>query len=182
MDAAAALTAFAELERRAEGVYRRFAVTYAGTPELAALWHEMAEIEAAHFAALGLAGDAMKNEPTPTAAAPNLTPGAMAATEKIIATAEQRAADGSLSPGDAAQLALLLESGELPRIVDLLARLPAPARAALGQGMIAGTEDHLHCLERLAATSGRADVAEKARALQAMARGIAQRHAASPHP
>ncbi len=113
---------------------------------------------------------------------PSLSPGSLAATHKIFQDAEAKAADGGLPAGHAVQIGLMLESSELPRIVDLLGWLPPRARGAVGEGIVAGFELHLRCLERLAGASGRADLAEKARALQAMARGIAQRHAASPHP
>ncbi len=175
MNALEALTAFAEFERRALELYRRLAALYAGTPELTGMWREMSDIEAAHFATLSLAADMVQMEGGVPAPPPSLTPGAWDAARKILEDAERKAADGGLPAGEAAQLALVLESSELPRIADLLAWLPGRARASIGSGIAAGLEAHLQCLERLAAASGRADVAEKARALQALARNIAKR-------
>lgn len=178
MDAVQALTAFAELEKRALELYRRFAALYAGTPALAALWREMSDIEAAHFATLSLAADMVQMDPGGAPTPPSLTPGSLDATRAILQNAEQKAADGTLLAGEAVQLALLLESSELPRIADLLAWVPSRARASVGSGIAAGLEAHLQCLERLAAASGRADVAGKARALQTIAKAIAQQAAA----
>jgi hypothetical protein len=175
--AADALTAFAELEQRALELYRRFAALYAATPELARLWREMSDIEAAHFATLTLAADMVQMEGVGGPPA-SLAPGALDASRRIFADAERKAAEGSLGPGEAAQLALLIESGELPRIADLLGWLTGRARASVGSGVAAGLQAHLECVERLAVASGRADVAEKSRGLQGLARTIAQRHAA----
>ncbi len=175
MDAAGALTAFAEFERRALDLYRRFATLYAGTPDLATMWREMSDVEAAHFATLTLAVDMMRMEPGGVAVPPQLTPGSLAATQKVLQDAEQKAAEGTLPAGEAVQLALLLESSELPRVTELLAWLPRRAKASVGSGIAAGLEGHLQCLERLAAVSGRPDVAEKARSLQALAKTVAQR-------
>ena len=175
MDAVEALMAFAEFERRALELYRCFAALYAGTPELAALWREMSDIEAAHFATLSLAADMVQMEGGGAAVPPSLTPGSLDATRAILQNADQKAADGTLPAGEAVQLALLLESSELPRIMDILAWLPGRAKASVGSGIAAGLEGHLQCLERLAHASGRADVAEKSRALQALARGITRR-------
>ncbi len=174
MDAGAVLTAFAELERRALDLYRRFAALYAGTPALAAMWREMSDIEAAHYATLTLAVDMVRMEPGGLAVPPHLTPGSLAATQKILQDAEQKAAEGSLPAGEAVQLALLLESSELPRIAELLGWLPGRAKASAGSGIAAGLEEHLRCLERLATASARTDVAEKARALQGLARNLAR--------
>lgn len=182
MDAAEALAGFAEFERRAQDLYRRFATIYAGTLELAAMWQEMSDIEAGHFTTLGQAVEVVRVAPGELRLPPGLAPGSMAATQKILQDAEQKAADDNLPAGDAVQLALMLESSELPRIIDLFGWLPEPAKTSVGSGIVAGLEEHLACLERMAVASGRPDVAEKSRALQAMARGIAQRHAASPHP
>jgi hypothetical protein len=172
MDAGAALTAFAELERRALNLYRRFADLYAATPGLAAMWREMSDIEAAHFATLTLAVDMVRMEPGGVAVPPQLTPGSLAATQKILQDAEQKASEGNLPAGEAAQLALLLESSELPRVSELLGWLPGRAKASVGSGIAAGLEEHLGCLERLAAASGRPDVAEKSRALQGLTRSL----------
>jgi hypothetical protein len=172
MDAIQVLTAFAEFEKRALELYRRFAALYAGTPALAALWREMSDIEAAHFATLSLAADMVQMDPGGAPTPPSLTPGSLDATRKILEDAERKAADGTLPPGEAAQLALVLESSELPRIMDLLAWLPDRAKASVGSGIAAGLEEHLRCLERLAGACARADVAEKARALQALTRAL----------
>lgn len=172
MDAVEALTAFAELERRALELYRRFAALYAGTPELAAMWREMSDTEAAHFATLTLAADMVQMEPGGVAAPPSLAPGSLDAARAVLQSAERKATEGVLPAGEAVQLALVLESSELPRIMDLLAWVPGRAKGSVTTGVAAGLEAHLQCLERLATASGRADVAEKARALHAVARDL----------
>ena len=172
MEAADALASLAELERRALELYRRFAALYAGTPELAAMWREMSDTEAAHFATLTLAADMVQMEPGGVAAPPSLAPGSLDAARAVLQSAERKAAEGILPAGEAVQLALVLESSELPRIMDLLAWVPGRTKGSVTTGIVASLGAHLQCLERLATASGRSDVAEKARGLQALARNL----------
>lgn len=161
MSVATLLEQFAASERRALELYRRFAERFAADPETARLWLEMSNVEAAHFAILRLAADAVRMgrpgtpEPEPE---PSASP---AATEGSLAALEARAAGGALTPAEAVQAALTLEQEELPRIRQILGALPPPARGSVLGGLVQGLPAHYACLGRLAARGG---VPEAARA------------------
>lgn len=159
MSVATLLEQFAASERRALELYRRFAERFAADPETARLWLEMSNVEAAHFAILRLAADAVRmGRPGTPEPEPSASP---AATEGSLAALEARAAGGALTPAEAVQAALTLEQEELPRIRQILGALPPPARGSVLGGLVQGLPAHYACLGRLAARGG---VPEAARA------------------
>lgn len=152
MSVATLLEQFAASERRALELYRRFAERFAADPETARLWLEMSNVEAAHFAILRLAVDAVRMG---RAGIPDPEPGGNpAATEGSLAALEARAAGRALTPAEAVQAALTLEQEELPRIRKILGALPPPARGSVLGGIVQSLPAHYACLGRLAARGG----------------------------
>lgn len=171
MSVATLLEAFAAGERRALTLYRRFAERFAAEPETARLWVEMSNVEAAHFAILRLAVDAL---PKGSRGDADVTPEASpAAAEGSLASLEARAASGTLTPAEAVQAALRLEQEELPRIRQILGALPPPGRGSVLGGIVHGLPAHYACLGKLAARGGLPEVRAALAALEDEARQLA---------
>lgn len=166
------LARFAEFEKRAIFLYRALAQRFTSTPALSDLWREMSDVEAAHFAILTLAGETLRGDEAlaRTAAGYNSPP--VEAVDRFLAEAEARAKEGKLTPGEAVQIAIALEGGELPRIEDLLTWLPPRALATLRETVTGPLEGHFACLARIAKLSGRGDLIPEIEPLKAKARAL----------
>ena len=175
MEPARLLAQFAQFEKRAIFLYRAFAQRFAAQPALSALWREMSDVEAAHFAILTLAGETVQGDRALAQTAATFDPQAVEVTDRALADAEGRARAGTITAGEAVELALALESGELPRIEDLLAWLPPRALASVREAVTGPLEGHFTCLARIAELSGRADLAAEIAGLRAKAQALRDR-------
>ncbi len=143
------LEAFAEFERRALELYRRFAQTFAGQPAAARIWRAMSDAEAGHFAVLRLAEDRLP--PGRASAAPNpaIDTARLDEWKARLGELEAKGQRPGLTPADAAEITLTWEREEVPRLLTLLAAIPEPARKVAAAGLAQGAEEHLGCLEEL---------------------------------
>jgi hypothetical protein len=166
------LARFAQFEKRAIFLYRAFAQRFAGQPALSALWREMSDVEAAHFAILTLAGETVHGDQVLAQTAAAFDPQAVEAADRSLAEAEGRAKAGTLTAGEAVEIAVALESGELPRIEDLLGWLPPRALASVRDAITGPLEAHFACLARLAELSARRDLIPEIERLRTKAQAL----------
>jgi hypothetical protein len=166
------LSTLAQFERRAIFLYRAFARQFAREPALSSLWREMSDVEAAHFAILTLAAESVERAPPVGASGGTIDPRALEEPDRLLAEAEARAKAGSLSPGEAVEVACAIERGEIPRIGDLLAWLPPRALAPVRETVVGSLEGHLACLGRIAGLSRRGDLTAQIERLTLEARAL----------
>ncbi|HSB69494.1 MAG TPA: hypothetical protein VLT62_09195 [Candidatus Methylomirabilis sp.] len=170
MDVLKILAEIATYERRAVLLYRAYAGRFTANPAVSRLWGEMSDAEAAHFATLTLAGDLLGLPGNVAPKGDALPAPPIDATERLYQAAE--AAAGGLDLAAAVETAFRLEQNELPWIRILLASLAGRARASILTGVLPAFSTHLDCLETLSTMSGRSDLTEKIRALQAEAAAL----------
>ena len=166
MDVLKILAEIATYARRAILLYRAYAERFSANPAVSRLRGEMSDAEAGHFATLTLAGDplALPGNVAPQGDALPAPP--IDATERLYQAAEAAAA-GGLDLAAADETAFRLEQHELPWIRILLVSLVGRARASILTGVLPVFSTHLDCLETLATLSGRSDLTDQIRALQA---------------
>lgn len=160
---------YAQFEKQGVGFYRALADRFRADTACARIWREMSNTEASHFALLALAQDwiAMAK------AAPDAPPVAPEDLERLaarMAGLERAAEREDCGLAEAVNLTIAWEELELPRIVELVRYLPAPAQERVRAGMIAETAEHCRMLMELVKVAGAPSLAERVAALASDAR------------
>lgn len=143
------LQIFASFELRALELYRHFAQVFAAHPTAGRIWRAMSDAEAGHFAVLRLAEDRLPAVGSTTEVDRRFDEGRLDEWESTIKELEAKARRPEIDQAEAAEITLTWEREELPRLLDLLADLPEPARQRTAAGLVEGAEEHLHSLREL---------------------------------
>ena len=143
------LQIFAGFERRALELYRYFAQVFAAHPTAGRIWRAMSDAEAGHFAVLRLAEDRLPAVGSMTEGNRRFDEGHLDEWESTLQELEAKGRRPEIDPAEAAQITLMWEREELPRLLALLADLPEPARQRTAAGLVEGAEEHLHSLREL---------------------------------
>jgi len=143
------LQIFAGFERRALELYRTFAQVFAAHPTAGRIWRAMSDAEAGHFAVLRLAEDRLPAVGSMTEGNRRFDEGHLDEWESTLQELEAKGRRPEIDPAEAAQITLMWEREELPRLLALLADLPEPARQRTAAGLVEGAEEHLHSLREL---------------------------------
>ena len=139
----------ASFERRALELYRHFAQVFAAHPTAGRIWRAMSDAEAGHFAVLRLAEDRLPAVGSTTEADRRFDEGRLDEWESAVLELEAKGMRPEIDPAEAAEITLMWEREELPRLLALLADLPEPARQRTAAGLVEGAEEHLHSLKEL---------------------------------
>jgi rubrerythrin len=160
----AVLERYAGLEKRGVLFYRGLAERWHDHHEAARLWRELSNTEASHFALLELAQDwvAMAGGGQ---SAPALDEAAFEALSARMAELEAAAGRSDCAREEAVELSIRWEELELPRILELVAHLPARARGQVMAGMVAEGVEHYRMLQELVRVAGAASQAERVNTL-----------------
>lgn len=143
------LQIFAGFERRALELYRYFAQVFAAHPTAGRIWRAMSDAEAGHFAVLRLAEDRLPAVGSTTEGDRRFDEGHLDEWESTLQEFEAKGRRPEIDPAEAAEITLMWEREELPRLLALLADLPEPARQRTAAGLVEGAEEHLHSLREL---------------------------------
>jgi len=160
----AVLVRYAGLEKRGVLFYRALGERFRQHEVPSRIWRELSNTEASHFALLELTQDwvAMAGGGE---SAPAVTEDELEAVSARMHDLEEAAAQPACPLEEAVDLTIAWEELELPRILDLVAHLPATARGRIIAGMIAEAAEHYRVLMELVKAAGAAGQAERVAAL-----------------
>ncbi len=156
----------AQLEKRAMLLYRGLAERFHGHAEASRIWRELSNTEASHFALLELTQDWITMAGAATTSAPRGD--SLEAAASGAPTLEAAAGDCEIER--AVDLSLQWEELELPRVLELVAGLPARAQARVMAGLIAESAEHYRILMELVKVAGTPEQAPRVSALAEGAR------------